>query len=201
MWIKTSLFVRITFRRTFPIPRWSRCSGTHQTSLSRKNSILTSSILMQLRPLFWVFSTISLCWGLLSSFLPSLFLWWVVAMYELCEAYLYNHFCVFIIFSWEYSHCINLRFWVLFCLWQKEKAEVIQTSLFVAGLNTLLQTLFGTRLPVVIGSSYAFIASALYIVLSDRYATYIDPQQVRLASQSTQSPFPRFLNLMFISVI
>ncbi|XP_038988107.1 nucleobase-ascorbate transporter 6-like [Phoenix dactylifera] len=27
-----------------------------------------------------------------------------------------------------------------------EKAQVIQTLLFVAGLNTLLQTLFGTRL-------------------------------------------------------
>ncbi|KAH7833545.1 hypothetical protein Vadar_007443 [Vaccinium darrowii] len=59
----------------------------------------------------------------------------------------------------------------------KEKAEVIQTSLFVAGLNTLLQTWFGTRLPVVIGSSYAFIAPALYIVLSDRYSVYVDPQE------------------------
>ncbi|KAI8532629.1 hypothetical protein RHMOL_Rhmol11G0228300 [Rhododendron molle] len=58
---------------------------------------------------------------------------------------------------------------------QKEKAEVIQTSLFVAGLNTLLQTWFGTRLPVVIGSSYSFIAPALIIVLSDRYSKYVDP--------------------------
>ncbi|KAG5526292.1 hypothetical protein RHGRI_032542 [Rhododendron griersonianum] len=58
---------------------------------------------------------------------------------------------------------------------QKEKAEVIQTSLFVAGLNTLLQTWFGTRLPVVIGSSYSFIAPALFIVLSDRYSNYVDP--------------------------
>ncbi|KAF7113458.1 hypothetical protein RHSIM_RhsimUnG0123900 [Rhododendron simsii] len=58
---------------------------------------------------------------------------------------------------------------------QKEKAEVIQTSLFVAGLNTLLQTWFGTRLPVVIGSSYSFIAPALLIVLSDRYSKYVDP--------------------------
>lgn len=72
---------------------------------------------------------------------------------------------------------------VLFSLWQKEKAEVIQTSLFVAGLNTLLQTWFGTRLPVVIGSSYAFIAPALYIVLSDRYSGYVDPQEVRLVNK------------------
>ncbi|KAG5526304.1 hypothetical protein RHGRI_032551 [Rhododendron griersonianum] len=58
---------------------------------------------------------------------------------------------------------------------QKEKAEVIQTSLFVAGLNTLLQTWFGTRLPVVIGPSYSFIAPALFVVLSDRYSKYVDP--------------------------
>ncbi|KAG5526291.1 hypothetical protein RHGRI_032541 [Rhododendron griersonianum] len=58
---------------------------------------------------------------------------------------------------------------------QKEKAEVIQTSLFVAGLNTPLQTWFGTRLPVVIGSSYSFIAPALFIGLSDRYSKYVDP--------------------------
>ncbi|KAG5526299.1 hypothetical protein RHGRI_032548 [Rhododendron griersonianum] len=58
---------------------------------------------------------------------------------------------------------------------QKEKAEVIQTSLFVTGLNTLLQTWFGTRLPVVIGSSYSFIAPALFTVLSDRYTKYVDP--------------------------
>ncbi|BBH09705.1 Xanthine/uracil permease family protein [Prunus dulcis] len=32
-----------------------------------------------------------------------------------------------------------------------EKAEVIETLLFVAGINTLLQTVFGTRLPVVMG--------------------------------------------------
>lgn len=60
---------------------------------------------------------------------------------------------------------------------------MIQTSLFVAGLNTLLQTWFGTRLPVVIGSSYSFIAPALFIVLSDRYSKYVDPLEVRLVNQ------------------
>ncbi|KAF7113468.1 hypothetical protein RHSIM_RhsimUnG0123800 [Rhododendron simsii] len=66
---------------------------------------------------------------------------------------------------------------------QKEKAEVIQTSLFVTGLNTLLQTWFKTRLPVVIGSSYSFIAPALLIVLSNRYSKYVDPLEVRLVIQ------------------
>ncbi|KAK2974467.1 hypothetical protein RJ640_018632 [Escallonia rubra] len=56
-----------------------------------------------------------------------------------------------------------------------EKAQVIQTWLFVAGLNTLLQTWFGTRLPVVMGGSFRFILPSLSIVLSNRYSAYINP--------------------------
>ncbi|XP_052183594.1 nucleobase-ascorbate transporter 6-like [Diospyros lotus] len=51
----------------------------------------------------------------------------------------------------------------------EEKARVIQTLLFVAGLNTLLQTLFGTRLPAVIGGSYTFVAATISIILSGRF--------------------------------
>ncbi|XWS54670.1 hypothetical protein CRYUN_Cryun10bG0108400 [Craigia yunnanensis] len=58
-----------------------------------------------------------------------------------------------------------------------EKAEVINTVLFVAGINTLLQTFFGTRLPVVIGGSYAFIIPTISIALSRRYSNFIDPHQ------------------------
>lgn len=58
-----------------------------------------------------------------------------------------------------------------------EKAEVINTVLFVAGINTLLQTLFGTRLPVVIGGSYAFIIPTVSIALSRRYSNFVDPHQ------------------------
>ncbi|KDP44514.1 hypothetical protein JCGZ_16347 [Jatropha curcas] len=47
-----------------------------------------------------------------------------------------------------------------------EKAEVINTLLFVAGISTMLQTWFGSRLPVVIGGSYAFIIPAISIALS-----------------------------------
>ncbi|GFY89509.1 Xanthine/uracil permease family protein [Actinidia rufa] len=57
----------------------------------------------------------------------------------------------------------------------REKAEVIQTLLFVAGLNTLLQTWFGTRLPVVIGPSYTFVVPTVFIALANRYSVYIDP--------------------------
>ncbi|KAI7728034.1 hypothetical protein M8C21_007381 [Ambrosia artemisiifolia] len=52
----------------------------------------------------------------------------------------------------------------------EEKALVIQTLLFVAGINTLLQSLFGTRLPAVIGASYTFVAPTISIILSGRWS-------------------------------
>ncbi|KAK7300392.1 hypothetical protein RJT34_11236 [Clitoria ternatea] len=45
-----------------------------------------------------------------------------------------------------------------------DKARVIQTLLFVSGINTLLQALFGTRLPTVVGGSFAYIIPIAYIV-------------------------------------
>ncbi|XP_011028608.1 PREDICTED: nucleobase-ascorbate transporter 6 [Populus euphratica] len=57
----------------------------------------------------------------------------------------------------------------------KEKADVIQTLLFVAGLNTLLQSLFGTRLPAVIGGSYTFVPTTISIILSGRFSDEVDP--------------------------
>ncbi|CAH2049632.1 unnamed protein product [Thlaspi arvense] len=57
----------------------------------------------------------------------------------------------------------------------EEKAKVIQTLLFVAGLNTLLQTFFGTRLPAVIGGSYTFVAATISIILSGRFSDVADP--------------------------
>lgn len=61
---------------------------------------------------------------------------------------------------------------------QEEKAKVIQTLLFVAGINTLLQTFFGTRLPAVISASYTFVAPTLSIILSGRWSDP-DPISVR----------------------
>ncbi|KAK6924884.1 Nucleobase cation symporter 2 family [Dillenia turbinata] len=57
----------------------------------------------------------------------------------------------------------------------EEKAKVIQTLLFVAGLNTLLQSLFGTRLPAVIGGSYTFVPTTISIILAGRYSDVADP--------------------------
>lgn len=61
---------------------------------------------------------------------------------------------------------------------QAEKAEVISTFLFVAGINTLLQTVFGTRLPVVTGPSYAFLIPIISIALSRRFSDNVDPHEV-----------------------
>ena len=47
---------------------------------------------------------------------------------------------------------------------QDDNVSVVQTLLFVRGINTLLQTLFGTRLPTVVGSSYAFLVPIISIV-------------------------------------
>ncbi|CAK7347609.1 unnamed protein product [Dovyalis caffra] len=45
-----------------------------------------------------------------------------------------------------------------------DTARVIQTLLFMAGVNTLLQTIIGTRLPTVMGPSYAFVLPVLSII-------------------------------------
>lgn len=56
----------------------------------------------------------------------------------------------------------------------------MQTLLFVAGINTLFQTYFGTRLPAVIGGSYTFVMPTISIILAGRYSDIIDPHEVRL---------------------
>ncbi|XP_010519558.1 PREDICTED: nucleobase-ascorbate transporter 6-like [Tarenaya hassleriana] len=57
----------------------------------------------------------------------------------------------------------------------EEKAKVVQTILFVSGINTLLQSLFGTRLPAVIGASYTFVPTTISIILSSRFSDTSNP--------------------------
>lgn len=45
-----------------------------------------------------------------------------------------------------------------------DKARVIQVVLFMSGLNTLLQTLIGSRLPTVMGPSFAYLLPVLSII-------------------------------------
>ncbi|CAN6462524.1 unnamed protein product [Victoria cruziana] len=56
-----------------------------------------------------------------------------------------------------------------------DKANIIQTLLFVSGIKTLLQTLFGTRLPTILGGSYAFIIPIVTIVKDSSLQRIPDP--------------------------
>lgn len=58
-----------------------------------------------------------------------------------------------------------------------EKTRVIQTLLFVSGLSTFLQSLFGTRLPIVVVGSYSYIVPIISIVQARRYNEYTDPYE------------------------
>ncbi|KAG6778880.1 hypothetical protein POTOM_015229 [Populus tomentosa] len=62
-----------------------------------------------------------------------------------------------------------------------DKVRVVQTLLFVEGINTLLQTLFGTRLPTVIGGSYAFMVPIVSII-HDPSLTSIPDDHLRFLS-------------------
>lgn len=54
--------------------------------------------------------------------------------------------------------------YVTFVSKKGDRARVIQTLLFVAGIKTLLQALFGTRLPAAVGGSFAYVVPIAYII-------------------------------------
>ncbi|XP_075653596.1 nucleobase-ascorbate transporter 11 [Castanea sativa] len=51
----------------------------------------------------------------------------------------------------------------------KDTANVISTVLLVSGITTILHSYFGTRLPLVQGSSFVFLAPALVIINAKEY--------------------------------
>ncbi|PSS26799.1 Nucleobase-ascorbate transporter like [Actinidia chinensis var. chinensis] len=51
----------------------------------------------------------------------------------------------------------------------KDTATVISTMLLVSGITTILHSYFGTRLPLVQGSSFVYLAPALVIINSKEY--------------------------------
>ncbi|XP_023644775.1 nucleobase-ascorbate transporter 8 isoform X2 [Capsella rubella] len=59
----------------------------------------------------------------------------------------------------------------------EDKVKMIQTLLFVSGLNTLFQSFFGTRLPAVISASYTYVPTTMSIILAARYDDFTDPQE------------------------
>ncbi|XP_078445267.1 nucleobase-ascorbate transporter 1-like [Wolffia australiana] len=58
-----------------------------------------------------------------------------------------------------------------------DKVRVIQTLLFVSGINTLLQTLFGTRLPTVVGGSFSYVIPIFYIIRDPSLLRISDPHE------------------------
>ncbi|XP_027910629.1 nucleobase-ascorbate transporter 11-like [Vigna unguiculata] len=51
----------------------------------------------------------------------------------------------------------------------KDTASVISTILFLSGITTILHSYFGTRLPLVQGSSFVYLAPALVIINAQEY--------------------------------
>jgi len=56
-----------------------------------------------------------------------------------------------------------------------DTAEVISTIFFVSGLNTLLQTTFGDRLPIIQGGSFAFLGPTFGIIFHPELMAITDP--------------------------
>ncbi|MBA0864150.1 hypothetical protein Goshw_000051 [Gossypium schwendimanii] len=71
-----------------------------------------------------------------------------------------------------------------------EKAAVIQNLLFVSGLSTLFQSFFGTRLPIVVVGSYAYLIPVTSIIQASRYTSYSDPyERVRVTLLKSAASF------------
>lgn len=68
---------------------------------------------------------------------------------------------------------------------QEDKVKLIQTLLFVSGLNTLFQSFVGTRLPAVVSASYTYVPTTMSIILAARYNDFTDPQEVGEGSQQS----------------
>lgn len=69
---------------------------------------------------------------------------------------------------------------VIYCIMQHDLSRAIQSVLFVSAINTLLQTFFGARLPVVMGNSFYFLPMVLSIVTRRGIIDYPDPHEVRV---------------------
>lgn len=72
----------------------------------------------------------------------------------------------------------------------RDLARVVQSALFVSGINTLLQTYFGSRLPVVMGNSFYFYPMVLSIVNRGGIIDIPDPHERFLRGmRATQGAF------------
>ncbi|CAM6096745.1 unnamed protein product [Calypogeia fissa] len=58
-----------------------------------------------------------------------------------------------------------------------DKARVLQTALFVSAVNTSIQTTLGSRLPVIMGVSFAYLVPIFTIINSSALASIADSQE------------------------
>lgn len=72
---------------------------------------------------------------------------------------------------------------------------MIQSLLFVSGLSTFLQSLFGTRLPTVVVGSFTYLIPTISIIQAKRYSSYTDPYEVHHRIFAISS-FPTSLNCL-----
>jgi xanthine/uracil permease len=63
-------------------------------------------------------------------------------------------------------------------LLQSDLSRVVQSALFVSAINTLLQTVLGSRLPAVMGNSFYFLSITLSIVNAPSIIDIPDPHEV-----------------------
>jgi len=68
---------------------------------------------------------------------------------------------------------------VCVCVWlQSDLSRVVQSALFVSAINTLLQTVLGSRLPAVMGNSFYFLSITLSIVNAPSIINIPDSHEV-----------------------
>jgi xanthine/uracil permease len=80
-----------------------------------------------------------------------------------------------------------------------DKARVLETILFVSGVNTLIQTTIGSRLPVVMGISFAYIVPIISVINDGNLQTIADPQtRFKDTMRAVQGALivPAFLNIV-----
>jgi xanthine/uracil permease len=89
--------------------------------------------------------------------------------------------------------CIIVCVYVCVCvcvILQSDLSRVVQSALFVSAINTLLQTLLGSRLPAVMGNSFYFLSITLSIVNAPSIIDIPDPhERFRHAMRATQGAF------------
>ena len=59
----------------------------------------------------------------------------------------------------------------------RQTADMISTILFVAGINTLIQTSIGDRLPILQGASFSYLPAAFSIVLNENLQSIQDDNE------------------------